>query len=151
MKCPSCKVEVLMPVKVCTSDGDGFVVPGGMNTAQFGSDGVMRCPHCAFTAHIDYWMARDGVPNNPYQNVPLVPKSHWLKIDRKFFYDILTGAKTFEIQKNDRGFKVGHCLILQVWENGEHTKQTLPVQVHYITDFPDGLRPGYIVMGIKRI
>lgn len=38
---------------------------------------------------------------------------HELKIESKYFTDILKGIKKFEIRKNDRNYQVGDYLILK--------------------------------------
>lgn len=76
-------------------------------------------------------------------------KVHDIKIKPNFLADIVSGVKTFEIRKNDRGYKKGDILNLQEYENGEYTGNELKVKVTYIPDFylPDN----YVVMGIELI
>ncbi|WP_282798853.1 DUF3850 domain-containing protein [Lactococcus lactis] len=52
-------------------------------------------------------------------------KTHELKLDIKYFNDVESGKKNFEIRKNDRDFKVGDILELKAYENGmyRHTIQ----------------------------
>lgn len=40
-------------------------------------------------------------------------KTHELKILPKYFSEVYSGNKTFEVRKNDRNFKVGDMLILK--------------------------------------
>lgn len=40
---------------------------------------------------------------------------HILKTLAPYFDAVADGSKTFELRKNDRGFKVGDTLILQRW------------------------------------
>lgn len=42
--------------------------------------------------------------------------THELKILPKYFEDVMTGKKNFEIRKNDRDFKVGDYLLLKEYE-----------------------------------
>jgi uncharacterized phage protein (TIGR01671 family) len=74
------------------------------------------------------------------------PKVHDIKINPIFLADIVSGIKTFEIRKNDRGYKKGDILNLQEYENGEYTGNEIEVLVTYIPDFP--LPDDYVVMGI---
>lgn len=42
-------------------------------------------------------------------------KTHELKLDIKYFDDVKTGKKNFEIRKNDRDFQVGDTLELKAY------------------------------------
>lgn len=77
-------------------------------------------------------------------------KRHELKISPKFFEDVRINGKRFEIRKNDRDFQVGDQLVLQEWhaETERYSGRDIIVEVTYITDFPEGLRPGFVCMGI---
>ncbi len=59
---------------------------------------------------------------------------HKLKITTRHFIDVLAGRKTFEIRKNDRGYKVGDIVKLCEWKNGEYTGKEIIVQIFYIMD-----------------
>ncbi|GEO68048.1 ASCH/PUA domain-containing protein [Levilactobacillus spicheri] len=75
--------------------------------------------------------------------------THELKIQPDYFKAVFMGTKTFEIRKNDRGYKVGDMLILKEWvpENKRYTGKIVARKVTYITDYQQ--KPGYIVMAIK--
>lgn len=90
-------------------------------------------------------------------------KIHELKLDTEYFDDVGTGLKTFEIRKNDRGFKVGDVLALSAFKEGNykhwvkyireyesvsiHEADTIFFDITYITDYEQ--KDGYVVMGIK--
>lgn len=76
-------------------------------------------------------------------------KCEALKILPEFFRAVCAGTKTFEIRKNDRGFHVGQFLALMEWDGEKFTGEQVIRQVTYITNFPDGLREGYVCMGIR--
>ena len=44
-------------------------------------------------------------------------KTHELKLDIKYFDDVKSGKKKFEIRKNDRDFVVGDILDLKAWDS----------------------------------
>jgi hypothetical protein len=46
------------------------------------------------------------------------PKQHELKCWPRYFERILDGTKTFEVRRDDRGFKSGDVLWLREWEPG---------------------------------
>ncbi len=83
---------------------------------------------------------------------PMTPQPcrvHQLKTWPQYFDVILSGEKTFEIRRNDRGFAVGDVLMLYEFEPGRKFmsgRECVRV-VTYITDFAQ--QPGYVVMGIK--
>lgn len=49
---------------------------------------------------------------------------HTLKIQPQYFSAVQSGAKPFEIRKNDCGFKVGDVLELEEWEPCSHCEAT---------------------------
>lgn len=75
---------------------------------------------------------------------------HALKIWPKYFGAVLSGAKTYEIRRNDRGFNRGDLVRLEEWDP-ETQKYTGAVVLKYITYMSDsdfGVLPGYCVFGI---
>lgn len=81
---------------------------------------------------------------------------HDLKVWKEFFGPIFERKKMFEIRLNDRGFQVGDTLVLRevdpaVMIEGKpiFTGRAVRRRVIYMTDFPDGLKPGYVVLGLK--
>ena len=82
---------------------------------------------------------------------------HKLKTDPIVFDDVMTGLKTFEIRKDDRGFKVGDELALEKTKyTGEEMKAGKPLEytgdfwtvgVTYILRGPIyGLKEGWCIM-----
>jgi len=82
---------------------------------------------------------------------------HELKTDPLVFEDVIAGLKTFEIRKDDRGFKVGDYLSLRKTKHtGEEMKARKPleytggywtVKVTYILRGPIyGLQEGWCIM-----
>jgi ASC-1-like (ASCH) protein len=80
-----------------------------------------------------------------------IPVKHRLKIWPEYFEAVLSGKKTFEIRKNDRGFRVNDLLLLQEYspKTEEYTGRELLVQVTYITDF--GQPDNQVVMSIVKV
>ena len=75
---------------------------------------------------------------------------HELKIYPKYFAAVLSGAKTFEIRKNDRDYQVGDMLLLREWDNIEYSGRTIRAEITYIMrdDFI-GIAEGCVALGIK--
>lgn len=76
--------------------------------------------------------------------------THELKCWPEFFVAILVGRKTFEIRRNDRDFHVGDVLWLREWDpvSVNYTGESVRRKIKYITDFPSGLRDGYVCMSL---
>ena len=74
---------------------------------------------------------------------------HELKTWPRFFEDVVSGRKTFEIRRDDRGFKVGDTLRLREWDytSEKYTGQEEWFDVTYLTHFEQ--QPGYVVMAIR--
>lgn len=82
---------------------------------------------------------------------------HELKLNKKYYLDSLVNLKTFEIRKNDRGFKVGDILKLMEYdpdlEDEEMGLIGLTGDFHfklitYILDDAEYLREGYVCLGL---
>lgn len=90
---------------------------------------------------------------------------HELKTWPPYFEEVLNGNKTFEVRKNDRGFKVGDTLVLKEWNpngyssvspnemTGAYTGREVKRQISYILE--GGYRPyfglhhDYDILGLK--
>lgn len=77
-------------------------------------------------------------------------KLHELKIYPKYFEDILSGKKNFELRKNDRKFHVGDNILLKEWNNIKYSGRSIYAEIIYILDDSFiGLEKGYVILGIK--
>lgn len=75
---------------------------------------------------------------------------HELKTYPKYFEEVISGRKTFEVRKNDRKFCVGDVLLLKEWDNIKYSGREEKAEVIYlIGDEFIGIQPGYVVMGIE--
>lgn len=80
-------------------------------------------------------------------------KTHELKILPKYFSEVVSGSKTFEVRQNDRDFKVGDEIILNEYDRERgfyYTGYKVTVEITYILDNPEYLKNGYVILGIKR-
>lgn len=74
---------------------------------------------------------------------------HQLKIEGKYFKDILSCRKRFEVRNNDREFCVGDILGLnEIDEKGKETGRCTLAEVTYIIQ-NEMLQDGYVVLGIE--
>lgn len=81
-------------------------------------------------------------------------KLHNLKLHEKYWDDVMSGRKPFEIRKNDRDFKVGDRLhFLKVVDGKAQDVNVNIFKVTYILkDIPQyGLSPDYCILGIKEV
>lgn len=85
---------------------------------------------------------------------------HVLKLDSKYYDASLTNAKTFEIRKNDRDFKVGDIIKLVEVNSELRDESTVWIGatgrahykvITYILDDAQYLRDGYVCLGLKPI
>lgn len=76
---------------------------------------------------------------------------HYLKILPKWFEDVQSGQKNFEIRRFDRPFQTGDILILQEWDRGKYTGREITKQIQYIYcgDGTYGLSKDFCVLGLK--
>lgn len=77
-------------------------------------------------------------------------KVHQIKLAAMFFDDVASGRKSFEIRKNDRGYKVGDILEMMEFKSGKETGRMVRVKVTYMMEEYTGIEEGYCVMGIER-
>lgn len=76
-------------------------------------------------------------------------KIHELKLAKMYFIDVATGRKSFELRKNDRGFKVGDGVRLNEYVDGHETGRWITADIVYILEDYTGLEEGYCILGIK--
>ncbi len=82
-------------------------------------------------------------------------KTHRLKTRPEYYDDVLSGAKTFELRRDDRDFKVGDTVILEQFfpENHRYAGYTgaeiLKKIVYILRNVPEfGLMPGFAILGL---
>ena len=82
---------------------------------------------------------------------------HDLKVWPEFFEPLAAGLKTFEVRKNDRGYRMGDYLTLREYlpHRNHYTGRSLTVLVTYILEGENavsyGVAPGFVVMGFRTI
>lgn len=84
--------------------------------------------------------------------------THEIKILDVFADDVLSGDKTFEIRRNDRGYKKGdHIKFNVVFKDDKHFIHEIPhklnraeYEITYVLS-GWGLMAEYVALGIKRI
>ncbi len=81
-------------------------------------------------------------------------KTHELKVWPEFFKVLLTGKKTFELRKDDRGYHAGDLLRLREWQvlafnapNGRYTGREITRVVTYLLG-GWGLEKDYVCMSL---
>lgn len=76
---------------------------------------------------------------------------HELKISPKYFSDVLSGEKQFEVRKFDRPFHKGDLLALNEYnvETKCYTGRSCLVYIDYLFNDIDYVKSGYVILGIK--
>lgn len=75
-------------------------------------------------------------------------KVHDVKLGTTFFDDVKTGRKTFELRKNDRGYKEGDTIVLHEYKDGTTTGRTITKKIAYMLEDFTGLEDGYCILGL---
>lgn len=77
--------------------------------------------------------------------------THLLKLADKYWEDVRSGVKTFEVRYNDRGFEVGDIVRFRRVNSGK--EMWLDFIITYVLthdDFPQGIPEGWCVFSIER-
>lgn len=79
-------------------------------------------------------------------------RTHFLKISPRYFGDVVSGDKMFEIRKDDRGFMLYDTLVLMEYSDSDGFSGNFTVvSVQYILtskDFPEGIKDEYCILGL---
>ena len=78
-------------------------------------------------------------------------KVHDVKLGATFFDDVKTGRKTFELRKNDRGYKEGDTIVLHEYKDGATTGRTITKEIVYMLEDFTGLEDGYCILGLGEV
>ena len=75
---------------------------------------------------------------------------HKVKILPKYLQAVLKGEKTFEIRKNDRGYKVGDIIELREWdlERNRCTGLCVRKKITYVLEDFEGIKEGFCILGL---
>lgn len=83
------------------------------------------------------------------------PQMYFVKTHPKYLEAAIKGEKTFTVRNNDREYEVGGVIRKMGYIEGEgYTGENADFKITYILthdDFPDGIKEGNIVCGIKLI
>ena len=74
---------------------------------------------------------------------------HQIRLAKSYFDDVASGIKTFELRKNDRGYKKGDILEMMEFADGKNTGRMVKVLVTYILEDYTGIEDGYCIMATK--
>lgn len=78
-------------------------------------------------------------------------KVHDVKLGTTFFDDVKTGRKTFELRKNDRGYKEGDTIVMHEYKDGTTTGRTIEKKIVYMLEDFTGLEDGYCILGLGEV
>jgi ribosomal protein S17 len=80
--------------------------------------------------------------------------THALKTWPEYYQQITSGAKPFEVRKNDRDYKTGDRVLLQEFEpdSGKYTGKEAEFRIGYILHGPAfGIKQGFCVFALDEI
>ena len=78
-------------------------------------------------------------------------KVHNVKLGATFFEDVKSGRKSFELRKNDRGYKEGDMVTLHEYKDGSETGRCITKKIVYMLEEFQGLKEGYCILGLEKI
>ena len=83
------------------------------------------------------------------QELLKVSIKHDLKLQSRYYDDVMMGRKTFELRKNDRDYQVGDVFVLREFDNNRYTGRYFIQVIGYILkECPQyGLMDGYCIFG----
>ena len=88
----------------------------------------------------------EKMQNLPSDSQQSGQKVHIIRLGASFFDDVCSGRKSFELRKNDRGYKQGDILEMMEFADGRNTGRSVRVLVTYILEDYTGLEDGYCIM-----
>lgn len=91
----------------------------------------------------------EKMQNLPSDTQETGQKVHQIRIAKSYFDDVANGIKTFELRKNDRGYKKGDILEMMEFADGKNTGRMVRVLVTYILEDYTGIEDGYCIMATK--
>jgi ParB family chromosome partitioning protein len=74
---------------------------------------------------------------------------HFIRLATQYFDDVAAGIKTFELRKNDRGYKTGDILEMNEFKDGRNTGRVIRCKVTYILEDYTGLTDGYCILATQ--
>lgn len=88
----------------------------------------------------------EKMQNLPSDSQEAGQKVHQIRLGATFFDDVCSGKKSFELRKNDRGYKQGDILEMLEFADGKNTGRMVRVLVTYLLEDYTGLEDGYCIM-----
>lgn len=73
---------------------------------------------------------------------------HQLRLAGSYYDLVASKTKSFELRKNDRGYRVGDHLELMEFRDGRNTGRMIKAETTYILEDYTGLEDGYCIMAI---
>ena len=73
---------------------------------------------------------------------------HQLRLAGSYYDLVASKTKSFELRKNDRGYRVGDHLELMEFRDGRNTGRMIKAEITYILEDYTGLEDGYCIMAI---
>lgn len=74
---------------------------------------------------------------------------HYINLSAESFNDVIEGRKQYELQKNDKDYRIGDTIELSEYKEGQKTGRITLVKIIHMTEDYTGLVDGYCILGIK--
>lgn len=96
---------------------------------------------------------QEQADNDKMQHLPSEqPKNiHHVKLGETFFEDVKTGRKSFELRKNDRGYKQGDMIVFYEYKDGKYTPNLIKKKIVYVLQDFTGLEEGFCILGLGEL
>jgi hypothetical protein len=81
-------------------------------------------------------------------------KEHDLKTWSEYYWLVVSGAKRFELRRDDRGFAVGDTVCLREWDyDCGYSGNSVTMRITYILRNAGlfGLKPGYVILQLDEV
>lgn len=78
-------------------------------------------------------------------------KVHTIKEGEPSFGDVLAGKKQFSIQPNSTEYQVGDLLMICQYVNDNFTGRDVEKRISYIMKSGEGLKDGYVLLGLEDV
>ena len=81
-------------------------------------------------------------------------KIHRVKCFNRWFNEVTSGLKMFEVRRNDRDYQVGDLIELNETKDSEYTGRAALYEISYVlmsSEFPDGIKDGFVIIGLKPV
>ena len=99
----------------------------------------------------------EEMEDEAFMNAPLPSEqllngdTYEVKTAPTYFEAAMSGAKQFELRKNDRNYQAGRKLLQKEFKENEYTGRELLQEITFLLEDYTGLEDGYCILGVKNL